>query len=1551
MSDRRIISASLGTMVAAFAAWVAACADGAVEPPHVDRLHPVAVTVTPASTVLSEIGATAQIVVGVHDQNGQVMTGVAVAWSSSDVAVASVDASGLVTAVGIGKTTLTATAGPVSGAATVRVAQSTSESDREALIALYNATGGPNWVRSDNWLSDRPLDDWYGIDTDDLGRVVDVSLSGAWDWEDGGYVPHGLAGQIPPELGNLTHLETLDLGTNSLIGAIPPELGNLINLGTLDLGSNSLTGQIPPELVKLVSLATLNLARNQLAGAIPPELVNLANLELLDLYYNLLTGEIPPELGNLSNLRELDLGFNQLSGPIPPELGNLVKLRSLGLAVNHLDGAIPAELGNLADLASLDLESNQLTGAIPAEIGTLSNLRTLFLQDNWLMGPLPQSLLGTHLNYLFVGDNPDLCVPGTVAFATWLGDIKYRHDADKVDHCNATDLLALRTFHAATGGSNWTRSDGWTSERPVEVWHGVEADSLGMVVGLDIADNNVAGDFPSSLANLAALTELHLTGNSVAGRLPLGFVDLPLHTVLVEPTVCAPSEAAFQNWWAKVPTKLHLQACAPLSDRDLLVAAYHAMGGDHWRRNDNWLSNEPLSTWYGVETTSGSAGQSAVSGRRRIVETGRDRGVIPGDVLLDNASLEEELAKLRSRWKGADAREEADLASANSWAPVHAATDGSVTSLDLAYNGLVGRIPAEIGFLSSLEWLNLKFNELEGAIPPSLGSLENLTHLYLGGDLHGSLPPEIGGLSKLKALNLQASGLSGPLPPEIGSLANLQVLNLSFNDLTGPIPRELGNLVQLDSLNLDLAFLRGQAGSIPPELSRLANVDELSLVGNGLTGTIPAELGDLPKLRTLRLWLNELTGPIPPTLGRLSRLERLVLSRNQLSGSMPPALANLRKLEYFSVTGNQLSGPIPPEFGRLRNLKILALGGNDLSGSIPSELGSSSSSLEEIYLWGNSFDGGFGSWFGNLPSLKVLYAPDSGLSGPVPPSFGQLSALKWLYLSENPGMSGELPSTLTALDELDRFLVGGTGLCAPGDPAFQAWLEGVTMQHGISRCHRSPVVGAYLVQAVQSAQHPVPLVAGRDALLRVFVTADAEVDANVPAVRAIFYRDGALVYAVDVAALNVSIPTEPTESSLAASSNADIPGIVIHPGLEMVVEIDPGGTLDPALGIARRIPEAGRLALDIREVPPFEVTVVPFVPTVGKDRAGLERIQNLDADDPLFHDTRTLLPVDDMTVAVRDLVVTSTNDMFVLLRELDALRITDGGSGYYMGTLAGEWSENSPRGVAPAVPSRAQMSRLDASTIAHEFGHNLHLYHAPCGGAGNRDSGYPYAQGTIGAWGYDFATDSLVSPRQADFMTYCDPAWVSPYHFSNALRWRRKSNADTQAAARVATERMLLLWGGADADGALALEPAFLFDGQASLPDSAGAWRVAGEAADGTELFALDFHMAEVADGDGRRSFVFAIPANPAWAGRLARIVLASAERQTSIENDAGAPLTVLRDAATGRIRGFLRDPRDAEALTRGESPVPTLTELGVDPERIEVTVSRGVPRASDWRR
>ena len=243
------------------------------------------------------------------------------------------------------------------------VTASAGNPDRAALIALYNATDGPNWTNipdNESWLVDDPnssIGEWHGVTTDANGRVTELLL---WN--------KGLNGTIPSELGNLTNLTDLRLGGNRLGGTIPSELGQLVNLTVLNLGENQLTGNIPDGLG------------------------NLVNLEVLSLD-NDLTGLIPAWLGDLSRLRQLNLGYNRLTGPIPPELAKMTELQLLYLSSNDLTGTIPAWLGSLTNLQWLTLDNNNLSGPIPAELSNLSKLQWLVLGGtNQLGSCLPPTL-------------------------------------------------------------------------------------------------------------------------------------------------------------------------------------------------------------------------------------------------------------------------------------------------------------------------------------------------------------------------------------------------------------------------------------------------------------------------------------------------------------------------------------------------------------------------------------------------------------------------------------------------------------------------------------------------------------------------------------------------------------------------------------------------------------------------------------------------------------------------------------------------------------------------------------------------------------------------------------------------------------------------------------------------------------------------------------------------------------------------------------------------------------------------------------------------------
>ena len=93
--------------------------------------------------------------------------------------------------------------------------QTTSESDREALVALYHATDGTNWRRNSNWLTDAPLEDWHGVSTDEDGRVTELDLAA-----------NEPSGTIPPELGHLDKLKVLDLTASQTLTEVSISIGS-----------------------------------------------------------------------------------------------------------------------------------------------------------------------------------------------------------------------------------------------------------------------------------------------------------------------------------------------------------------------------------------------------------------------------------------------------------------------------------------------------------------------------------------------------------------------------------------------------------------------------------------------------------------------------------------------------------------------------------------------------------------------------------------------------------------------------------------------------------------------------------------------------------------------------------------------------------------------------------------------------------------------------------------------------------------------------------------------------------------------------------------------------------------------------------------------------------------------------------------------------------------------------------------------------------------------------------------------------------------------------
>lgn len=1214
----------------------------------------------------------------------------------------------------------------------------------------------------------------------------------------------------------------------------------------------------------------------------------------LNLQENNLKGPIFPGLGGLTHLTSLGIWGNPLSGPIPAELGNLFELRQLELSLdteNTLEGPIPPQIGNLSLLLSFYLVSDGVTGPIPPELGRLSNLGSLSLAGEQLSGPAPEVLLrlsGLHFALL------SFCLPDTPDWIPWAERIATLH----ASFCNESDIAILDALYRGTGGPDWTNNAGWL-EGSIAEWYGVTADSIGFVTALELSRNGLTGQLPSGLGLLEHLTELSVEGNRLTGPLPVSLAETRLRSFRYGDTdLCVPSDSTFRAWLNAIESRVGTDEECPPSQRVILETLYGSTGGPNWKRSANWLSDRPLGEWHGVK----------VDG------------------------------------------------------------EGRVTAIELRNNRLIGSLPATLAHLTELKDLALPFNSLSGPIPPELGELGRLTTLFLGhNSLSGLIPAELGELRQLRYLDLDGNRLTGELPGSLGNLESLDGLWLEGNELTGPIPPELFNLTALGQLKLSGNRLSGE---IAPELANLVRLRQLMLGSNDLTGRIPPELGRLAQLDELNLAQNDLTGPIPTELGELRRLRRLDVRATRLAGEIPSNFVHLPSLGLFSWAETELCSPIDREFQDwLADME--GQGGEPcvrepLTAFYRSAGGErwtrsanwlTSAPVADWYgvtvddrglpvaleLADNGLQGSVAPELGHFISLRTLDLSGNALTGELPGELGRLNGLRVLDISDNE-LTGALPASFGELVELTSFRWNNSGACAPKASWFRIWLQGIENQVPGADCGDAPLLlgmpSVHLNQAVQNLEAHVELVEGRPALLRVHVTSD-QANEYQPRARARFFReDGELPEVWMDLASTRGLPSAPEPGDLTRSFSAVIPGEWLTPGVEMVVEVDPDSVLPRASGSVTRVPAEGRLRPNVVEVAPLELTIVPILDNPPRDSTVLDWTARLTTSSPVAEFVRNVLPLNELRVSVRTPYIsgihpTSAAGWGILLRELELLREVEGGTGHYYGAMITRRQSTHPG--ASNLPGTSSVGPPQAMVMVHHLGHNLSLRHAPCGLLSEVDSDYPYPDGGIGVWGYDARGDSLIAPRTPDLMGLgCQPAWISDYHFRKALEYRARTVAAATEASIATRGPKLLLWGGISADGELQLDPSFVLHAREKLPTRDGPYRLEGLDTDGERLFSLRFLPTDLGNGGG--NFLFTIPFEAGWRGKLDRIVLSSPGGTTALDSDSDMPLAIVTDRSTGRMRAILRGAEAERAASTADG-----SEFAEDPD-LDIAVSYGLP-------
>ncbi|KAL3747383.1 hypothetical protein ACJRO7_016203 [Eucalyptus globulus] len=543
-----------------------------------------------------------------------------------------------------------------------------------------------------------------------------------------------LWGEIPSFLGNISTLQVIILANATLTGSIPSALFNR-SLTWVNLTDNYLSGSLPSNLCyRWPNIQILSLRQNQFSGLLPETLTRCKELIILRLSYNCFQGSIPRDIGSLQKLQKLSFAANNLTGTIPRTISNMSMLHLLDISSNHIEGKIPSEIGNLVNPQQMSLRDNLLTGKVPQEVFNISSLQILSLMDNFLSGSLPSGRdLGLpNLEELYLENNG---FGGNIPqyFSNFSNLILLDVSENQLSGPIHKGLGNLKNLEVLAIAQNQLTGEAYGSE-------------LGFLSALSncpslrvlwLEGNPLRGSIPKSIKNFSNSLQILVAPNcQIRGRIPeeMGFLKrltfLDLGNNALDCNIPS-SIGGLERLQRLYLDNNHLKGPIPdkicnLTGLGELVLGQNRISGSipncignlsslqkFLISSNNMTSVIPFSLWGLQELIFLNLSHNSFNGGLPL-EIGKMRAIASIDVSWN-------------RLTGA--------------IPSSIQEFESLASLNLSMNSFQGSIPQSIGHLKGLDFLDLSYNELSGMIPKSMEGLAYLQNLNLSfNKLSGEIP-------------------------------------------------------------------------------------------------------------------------------------------------------------------------------------------------------------------------------------------------------------------------------------------------------------------------------------------------------------------------------------------------------------------------------------------------------------------------------------------------------------------------------------------------------------------------------------------------------------------------------------------------------------------------------------------------------------------------------------------------------------------------------------------------------------------------------------------